>query len=60
MLTNDQNIDASEVTVEVKGGEVPLTGNVDARRTKYEIEHKIEHHTGVNEIHNQLRTWRPR
>jgi hypothetical protein len=60
MLTNDPDIDASEVTVEVKGGEVTLTGNVDDRRTKYEIEHKIEHHAGVNEIHNQLRTWRPR
>jgi hypothetical protein len=60
MLTNDPDINASEVTVEVKGGEVTLTGNVDDRRTKYDIEHKIDRYTGVHEIRNQLRTWRPR
>ena len=59
MLTHDHEIDASEVSVQVKDGEVTLTGSVDDRRTKYLIEERIDQ-CGVKEIHNQLRTTRPR
>jgi BON domain len=60
MLTHDPHIDASEVSIEVKDGEVTLTGNVDDRRTKRAMEEKIDACHGVKDIHNQLRTWRPR
>jgi osmotically-inducible protein OsmY len=60
MLTHDPHIDASEVSIEVKDGEVTLTGNVDDRRTKYAIEEKIDACHGVKEIHNRVRSWRPR
>lgn len=58
-LSDDPFIDASEVTVTVKNGEVTLTGNVDDRRTKYEIEEFVDRLSGVKEIHNQLHTIRP-
>jgi hypothetical protein len=60
MLTHDPHIDATEVSVEVKGGVVTLTGSVDDRRTKFAIEQMIDECSGVKDIHNQLRTWRPR
>ena len=58
MLTHDHDIDASEVSVHVKDGEVTLSGNVDNRRTKYLIEERIDQ-CGVKDIHNQIRTTRP-
>jgi BON domain len=60
MLTHDPDIDASEVHVAVTAGEVTLTGNVDDRRTKFLIEERIVARIGECEIHNQLRTIRPR
>lgn len=54
-LTDDPDIDASNVTLEVTGQVVKLTGTVDDRRTKYEIEELIEHCGGVKDIDNQLR-----
>jgi hypothetical protein len=54
-LTDDPRIDASEVTVEVNDQRVKLTGMVDDRGTKYEIEELIERFGGVKDIDNQLR-----
>lgn len=54
-LMEDPNIDASEVTIEVSGGVVTLTGSVDDRRTKYQIEEAAESVGGVKDINNQLR-----
>jgi osmotically-inducible protein OsmY len=54
-LMEDPNIDASEISVEVRSLEVTLEGTVDDRRTKYEIEEMIEHFGGVKEVKNQLR-----
>jgi hypothetical protein len=54
-LTHDPHIDASEVEVEVKNGEVTLTGTVDSRQNKRRAEDVIENVSGVSEIHNQLR-----
>jgi len=54
-LTDDPGIDASNVTVEVTGQIVKLTGTVDDRSTKYEIEELVERLGGVKDIDNQLR-----
>jgi osmotically-inducible protein OsmY len=54
-LTDDPRIDASDVTVEVNQGIVRLTGAVDERRTKYQIEDLIERCGGVQDVDNQLR-----
>lgn len=54
-LTDDPAIDASDVTIEVTGQCVKLTGTVDDRSTKYEIEELVENFGGVKDIDNQLR-----
>jgi len=54
-LTDDPAIDASNVTVEVTSQIVKLTGSVDDRGTKYEIEELVESFGGVKDIDNQLR-----
>jgi osmotically-inducible protein OsmY len=54
-LTDDPAIDASNITIEVTGQIVKLTGTVDDRSTKYEVEELIESCGGVKDIDNQLR-----
>ena len=54
-LTEDHNIDASDVSVEVTGKVVKLTGLVDNRQTKFQIEDLVERCGGVKDIDNQLR-----
>jgi osmotically-inducible protein OsmY len=54
-LTDDPMIDASEINVEVTSQIVRLTGTVDDRSTKYDVEELIEHCGGVKDIDNQLR-----
>jgi osmotically-inducible protein OsmY len=54
-LTDDPHIDASNITIEVTGQIVKLTGSVDDRGTKYEIEELVERMGGVKDIDNQLR-----
>jgi|SRR6185312_15367133 len=54
-LTQDPYVDAGEIEVEVKNGEVTLTGTVDSRQIKRRAEDVIENISGVTEIHNQLR-----
>lgn len=54
-LTDDPSIDASEITIEVTQQVVKLTGTVDDRRTKYEVEELVERFGGVKDIDNQLR-----
>lgn len=54
-LMDDPNIDASEITVEVRNREVTLDGIVDDRRVKYEVEELIERCGGVKDVKNQLR-----
>jgi osmotically-inducible protein OsmY len=55
-LTQDPEIDASEIEVQVKDGEVTLTGTVEMRYAKRRAEDLIENISGVREVHNQLRT----
>jgi osmotically-inducible protein OsmY len=57
-LTEDPQIDASNVSIDVSGQVVKLTGTVDDRSTKYEIEELIESMGGVKDIDNQLRVQR--
>jgi osmotically-inducible protein OsmY len=54
-LTDDPMIDASEINIEVTSQVVKLTGTVDDRSTKYEVEELIERCGGVKDIDNQLR-----
>jgi hypothetical protein len=57
-LLEDPHIDSSDVSVEVKSGEVILEGTVDDRRTKYQIEELVEHVHGVRDIDNRIRVKR--
>lgn len=54
-LTDDPHIDASNITVEVSGQTVKLTGTVDDRSTKYQVEELVERLGGIEDIDNQLR-----
>ncbi len=52
-------MNAENVDVQVKGGEVTLLGTVDRREEKRAIEDLAESVLGVKEVHNQLRVSRP-
>lgn len=54
-LTQHGRIDARNIQVQVKNGEVTLTGSVDKRRAKRMVEDTIDSISGVKEVHNQLR-----
>ena len=49
------DLDASDMTVEVKDGEVVLEGTVPDRRSKRLAEHLVEGLSGVRDVHNRLR-----
>ena len=52
---DDDDIDASEITVEVTSGEVTLTGTVGSRQEKRAAEDAVEQIPGVREVQNHLR-----
>lgn len=54
-LTDDAHIDASGIDVEVKNGEVTLSGMVPDRRTKRMAEDLVENLSGVRDVTNQLK-----
>lgn len=54
-LTEDAWLDASDIQVEVKGGEVTLSGHVDNREAKHRAERLIEDLSGVKHVQNNLR-----
>jgi osmotically-inducible protein OsmY len=54
-LMQDGRVDASDVEVKVSNGEVTLTGTIESRAIKHQIENMIDAVSGVQEIHNQLR-----
>jgi phage-related tail protein len=54
-LTRHPEIDATEIEVRVKGGEVTLMGTVDDRQSKRLAEDIVEQCSGVAEVHNQIR-----
>jgi osmotically-inducible protein OsmY len=54
-LTEDPMIDASNVEVEVKNGEVTLSGTVSSRGLKRRAEDLTELASGVTHVQNNLR-----
>ncbi len=54
-LTQDPEVDASEIDVRVNNGEVTLTGNVDSRHAKRRAEEDAEDIWGVRDVKNDLR-----
>jgi len=54
-LEQDDQVDASQIEVTVKSGEVTLTGTVPDRRTKREAEECACTVSGVHDVQNQLR-----
>ena len=54
-LMDDEYVDASEIEVEVRDGEITLSGTVESREQKRRAEHLLEELSGVNEVHNRLR-----
>jgi osmotically-inducible protein OsmY len=57
-LTVDPRIDASDVEVDVKQGEVTLRGSVRSREEKRAAEDIVEHIMGVREVNNHLKVTR--
>lgn len=53
-LTHAPTLDVSDVTVAVAGSVVTLTGTVDNRRMKYEIEDLVDDTYGVSDVVNQI------
>jgi osmotically-inducible protein OsmY len=53
-LTDDPFIDASNIRIDVSGGEVTLQGSVLVRQQKYAAEDLVADVAGVTEIHNEL------
>lgn len=54
-LANLQDIDPSDVEVQVRSGEVTLTGTVEMRHFKHRIEDAAENVAGVKDVNNQIR-----
>jgi hypothetical protein len=54
ILTQDPDLDATEIQVEVERGAVTLTGVVDSREAKLLAGELVESVTGVREVHNDL------
>jgi len=53
-LSDDDEVDASDITVTVKDGEVTLEGTVKVRREKHRAEDIADAVRGVNDVHNRL------
>ena len=54
-LTQHPHIDATEIDIEVRNGEVTIKGTVDDRHAKRMAEDITEGVSGVKQVHNQLR-----
>ena len=57
-MTEDPRLDASEIEVDVRQGEVMLTGSVTSRDQKRRAEDVAERISGVRDVTNQLRVTR--
>jgi osmotically-inducible protein OsmY len=58
ILTNDPELNATDIEVEVEGGAVTLSGAVDEPDAKLLAEELVESLPGVREVHNRLRVER--
>jgi BON domain-containing protein len=54
-LTDDDRVDATNIEIHVRDGEVTLTGHVDDRQQKRMAEDCVENVMGVKDVHNQLK-----
>jgi len=54
-LSMDDDVDASEIEVQVKDGEVTLEGSVQTRSMKHQAEDLADGLPGVKDVHNRLR-----
>ncbi|MDF3064866.1 MAG: hypothetical protein K0R38_467 [Polyangiaceae bacterium] len=54
-LSQDDEVDASEISVRVEGGEVTLEGSVETRRQKHRAEELASEVLGVDDVHNSVR-----
>jgi hypothetical protein len=54
-LTDDRHVDASEISIDVRDGEVTLTGSVTSREQKRRAGECAEHVPGVHDVFNQLK-----
>jgi hypothetical protein len=54
-LMHDPNIDPSDIEVKVEKGEVTLSGIVDSRHDKFEIEELVDRVMGVKEVNNNIK-----
>ena len=54
-LTENAELDASDIEVQVQNGEVTLSGTVEHRYFKKLAEHIAESVSGVQDVHNQIR-----
>jgi len=54
-LTRNPEVDATEIDVQVSGGEVTLSGSVDDRHEKREAEECAWRVSGVKDVHNQIK-----
>lgn len=57
-MTDDPMLDASDISVEVRQGEVLLTGTVTSRDQKRRADDLIDRVSGVKDVTNQLRVMR--
>jgi osmotically-inducible protein OsmY len=58
ILTNDPELDSTDIEVAVEGGAVTLTGTVDSSDAKLLAEELTESVAGVREVHNRLKVAR--
>jgi hypothetical protein len=54
-LSDDHDVDASDIEVSVSNGEVTLSGTVDSRESKRKAEDLVEGVSGVLNVENRLR-----
>jgi hypothetical protein len=58
-LSDDDELDVSNVEVKVEQGEVTVTGHVESRAMKRRIEDVVERVSGVKDVHVQVKVQRP-
>jgi osmotically-inducible protein OsmY len=57
-MTDDDSLDASEISIQVQKGEVTLTGSVSSRDQKRRAEDLAEAVSGVRDVTNNIRVAR--
>lgn len=58
LLSNNADLDATEIELHVEAGEVTLTGNVESRDARWLAEDLVSSVTGVREVTNRLKVAR--